>query len=187
MEYRYLKLYQSEHIHSFFPTLNTYSDSTQSLNIDVRKEKPFKAAFGGHFSSRPVNTGFLKLSYSDFKVTPLTFYGNAYFGNFYGSVKTGFKLYLPTKAESYIEPFYSQNRWDYFTSFSTFFEDVKPSYLILQESFWGVRYNLEIFSKGKLEIGLKNGANEYNYYQTEKFTNKDTISYTNLLFLFTWF
>jgi len=182
LKYRYLKLYQSDHIVSLFPTIGAFNDSTLSLTIDVKKEKPFEASFGGLFSSKPVNTGFLKASYSDFKVTPITIYANTYFGNFYGSVRAGLKLYLPTKNESYIEPFYSQNRWDYFTSFSTFFEDVKPSFLVLEESFWGAKYNIEIFSKGKLEVSMKNGVNEFSYYQKKDFTNKDTADYTNLLF-----
>ncbi len=182
LKYRYLKLYQSEHILSLFPVIERFNDSTQTLTIQVKKEKPLEASFGGLFSSRPVNTGFLQLSYSDFKVTPITVYGNAYFGNFYGSGRLGAKLYLPTKSESYIEPFYSRNRWDYFTSFSTFFEDVKPSFLILEESFWGAKYNIEIFSKGKLELSLKNGVNEYRYYQKANFTNKDTADYTSILF-----
>ena len=182
LKYRYLKLYQSEHIVSLFPTINRFNDSTQTLNVTVKKEKPFKASFGGLFSSKPVNTGFLKLSYSDFRITPITIYGNTYFGNFYGSNRVGLKLFLPTKNESYIEPFFSQNRWDYFTSFATFFEDVKPSFLLLQESFWGAKYNIEIFSKGKLELSMKNGVNEYTYYQKANFTNKDTADYTTLLF-----
>lgn len=179
---RYLKLYQSEHIYSFFPSINHYNDSSQSLNLYVRKEKPFNASFGGHFSSRPVNTGFLKLSYSDFKLTPITIYGNAYFGNFYGSVKAGLKLFLPTHKEVYIEPYYVQSRWDYFSSFATFFEDVKPSYLILEESFWGAKLATEFIKRSKLEFSIKNGVNDYNYYQTTNDINIDTADFTNILY-----
>ncbi len=179
---RYLRLYQNEHFLSFFPTI-TKTDSNQILNIDVRKEKPLQAAFGGHFSSRPINTGFLRLTYSDFNVAPTTVYANAYFGNFYGSVRTGIKLFLPTKNDSYIEPFYSRSQWDYSTSFATFFEDVAPSSLIIDESFWGIKYNAEIFSKGKLELSFKNGVNEYSYYQKENFNvNTDTLDATNMLY-----
>lgn len=179
---RYLKLYQNEHFLSFFPTLKQ-SDSSQTLSISVRKEKPFQAAFGGHFSSRPVNTGFLKLTYSDFKTAPTTLYANAYFGNFYGSIRTGLKLSLPTEKDSYIEPFYSRSQWDYSTSFATFFEDVAPSSVIIDESFWGIKYNAEIFSKGKLELSFKNGVNDYSYYQKENFNVKtDTLDVTKMLY-----
>jgi NTE family protein len=81
---RYLRLYQSEHVLSIFPTLFPLTDSTQELHLDLRNEKPFKAAFGGHYSSKPVNTGFLSLTYSDFKVTPITVYANTYFGKHIG-------------------------------------------------------------------------------------------------------
>ena len=58
---RYLRLYQSEHILSMYPLLTPINDSTQRLTIDFRKEKPIKVAVGGHYSSRPVNTGVLEL------------------------------------------------------------------------------------------------------------------------------
>jgi len=179
---RYLRLYQSEHVLSIFPTLFPLTDSTQELHLDLRNEKPFKAAFGGHYSSKPVNTGFLSLTYSDFKVTPITVYANTYFGKFYGSVKTGVKFYLPTKTTTYIEPVFVMNRWDYFKSFATFFEDSKPSYLVLNERYWSVRYVLPVSSKSKLIFSFSNGSNENAYYQTEKFTQIDTTDITNFLF-----
>lgn len=179
---RYLRLYQSEHVLSMFPTLFPLSDSTQELHIDLRNEKPFKAAFGGHYSSKPVNTGFLSLAYSDFKVTPITVYANTYFGKFYGSVKTGVKFYLPTKTTSYIEPVFVMNRWDYFKSFATFFEDSKPSYLVLNERYWSVRYVLPASSKSKFIFSFSNGSNENAYYQTDNFTQIDTTDITNFLF-----
>ena len=179
---RYLRLYQSEHVLSMFPTLFPLSDSTQELHIDFRNEKPFKAAFGGHYSSKPVNTGFLSLAYSDFKVTPITVYANTYFGKFYGSVKTGVKFYLPTKTTSYLEPVFVMNRWDYFKSFATFFEDSKPSYLVLNERYWSVRYVLPASSKSKFICSFSNGSNENAYYQTDNFTQIDTADITNFLF-----
>lgn len=179
---RYLNLYQSEHILSMFPKLIFNPDSTQTLVTQVRKEKEFRVAFGGHFSSKPLNTGYLELSYSDFKGTPIKLYANTYFGKFYGSAKLGLKFHLPTQNDSYIEPIFVMNRWDYFTSFATFFEESKPSFLVVNERFWGIKYNLPVFSKGKLVADFKNGINEYDYYQTENFTNKDTTDYTSLLF-----
>ncbi len=179
---RTLHLYQSEYIKSIFPTLKTNSDTTQTLVLAIKKEKPFRVAIGGHFSSRPVNEGFIELSYLNTKTTPLKLYANSYFGKFYGSVKLGAKFYLPTKNDSYFEPIFIMNRWDYFTSFTTFFEPVKPSFLIVNEKFWGIKYNLPIFSKGKLIVDFKNGMNEYDYYQTENFTNTDTADYTSILF-----
>lgn len=179
---RYLHLYQSEHVESLFPNLESNSDSTQTLHLTVNRQKPLRLGFGGHYSSRPVNTGFLSVSYSDFKVTPLTVYANAYFGKFYGSVKTGIKLYLPTRLTTYIEPVFVRNRWDYFKSFATFFEDVRPSYLVHEETYWGLKFNTPLGSRGRFTIDFKNGENRYRYYQTEDFTNVDTADFTSLLF-----
>ena len=179
---RYLKLYQSEHIRSLFPTLTYKNDSTQQLNINVKKEKPLRVAFGGHYSSRPVNTGFLSVSYSDFYVTPYTAYANAYFGKFYGSVKAGMKFFLPTRSISYIEPSFVMNRWDYFRSFATFFEDVQPSYIVQNEIFWRFQYNIATSNKGKLVLDFSNGINEDDYYQDKNFTKEDTSDYTRFLF-----
>ncbi|MBL7899657.1 MAG: patatin-like phospholipase family protein, partial [Crocinitomicaceae bacterium] len=77
LKYQYLRLYQSEHILSIFPTLSL-QNNLQTLNLHVRKEKPFKISAGGHYSSRPVNTGFMGVSFSDFNLTPLTVYANSY-------------------------------------------------------------------------------------------------------------
>jgi NTE family protein len=179
---RVLHLYQSEYINSIFPTITLNSDSTQIVTLQITKEKPFRVAIGGHFSSRPVNEGFIEVSYLSSKTTPLKLYANTYFGKFYGSVKLGVKYYLPSINDAYFEPIFVMNRWDYFTSFTTFFEDVKPSFLIVNDKFWGIKYNLPVFSKGKLIVDFKNGTNEYNYYQTKNFTNKDTADYTSLLY-----
>lgn len=179
---RYLRLYQSELVLSMFPIINPITDSTQELIIDLRKERPLKAAFGGHYSSKPVNTGFLSLSYSDFKVTPVNVFANTYFGKFYGSVKAGIKFYLPTKTTSYIEPSFVMNRWDYFKSFATFFEDSKPPYLLLNERFWSVKYVIPASSKSKLSFDFTNGTNQNSYYQTDNFTQLDTADNTSFLY-----
>lgn len=180
---RYLRLYQSEHILSIFPTVRFSPDQTsQTLSLAIRKEKSFRTSFGGHYSSRPVNTGFLNISYSDFKITPLTVYANTYFGKFYGSVKTGLKFYLPTHTTSYIEPMFVMNRWDYFKSFATFFEDVKPSYIVQNEKFWSLNYNVATSNKSKIRLDFTNGMNEDTYYQSDDFTNADTADYTSLLY-----
>lgn len=188
---RYLNLYQSEHIRSMFPILVPNSDSTQRLELEVKREKPLKATFGGHYSSRPVNTGFLSLSYSDFQLTPITVYANAYFGKFYGSVKAGLKFHLPTRTISYLEPMFVMNRWDYFSSKATFFEDVQPSYIVQNEMFWALQYHIASSSKSKLTFDFSNGRTEDDYYQMDNFTSGDTSDYTNFLFYspaisFTW-
>lgn len=179
---RYLKLYQSEHVRSMFPTIEFLDDSTQKLNLVVKKEKPLKVAFGGHYSSRPVNTGFLSLAYSDFKVTPYTVYANAYFGKFYGSVKAGLKFFMPTRSISYIEPTFVMNRWDYFRSFATFIEDVQPSFIVQNEMYAGLSYHLATSNKSKLTVNFNAGRTDDDYYQSNEFTQADTADHTRFNF-----
>lgn len=179
---RYLRLYQSEFVLSMFPTLLPITDSTQKLFIDIRKDKPLRAAFGGHYSSRPVNTGFVSLSYSDFKVTPITLFANSYFGKFYGSVKAGLKFYLPSKTTSYIEPSFVMNRWDYFKSFTSFFQESTPPYLLQNEMFWSIRYVVPPSSKSKFSFDFTNGTNRDTYYQSDNFKQIDTADQTSFLY-----
>lgn len=178
---RYLNLYKNDYVASIFPTLKYTSDTIQTLLLQIKKEKEFRLAVGGHFSSRPVNTGFMEISYYDWNFSPVKLTGNIYFGKFYGSAKVGTTLHLPSRNDSYIEPYFIRNRWDYFTSYSTFFEDSKPSYLVVNENFWGIKYHFPLFKEGKLMIDFKNGENEYNYYQSETFTSSDTSDYTRML------
>lgn len=179
---RYLRLYQSDLILSMFPIATPITDSTQELTIFIRKDKPFKAAFGGHYTTRPVNTGFVSLSYTDFKVTPVTIYGNGYFGKFYSSAKAGLKFYLPSKTTAYVEPSFVMNRWDYFKNFSTFFDDTKPPYLLLNERYWSVKYVLPASSRSKMSFNFTNGTNVNRYYQTDNFTQSDTTDVTSFLY-----
>lgn len=176
--FRYLDLYQNDHVSSIFPYLSDVTDTSQTLNLLVKREKPLRVGFGGHYSSRPVNMGFLTLSYSDFKRSPITFYGNTYFGKFYGSVKAGLKFHLPTRVNSYIEPEFVMNRWDYFRSFATFFEDVKPSYLVQNELYWSINAHFRVRKIGKLTIDFTNGNNRDDYYQIENFEPSDTADVT---------
>ena len=72
------------------------------------------------------------------------------------------------------------NRWDFFRSFATFFEDVKPSYIIENESFAGALLELPVSNRGKFGIKFKTGNYNMQYYQTESFTSIDTADATDL-------
>ena len=60
-----------------------------------------------------------------------------YFGKFYGSVKTNFRMDIPLVFPLSINGYFVMNRWDYFQSFATFFEDVRPSFLVQNEMYGG--------------------------------------------------
>ena len=130
VEKRYFRLYTAKQIDFIYPTLSKKSDSTYNLNLEIRKSKEFKLDVGGHYSSRAVNTGYLSLSYRILGKTASTIKAESYFGKFYGSIKTELTVEIPSVYPVALTSYFVMNRWDYFYNFASFFEDVKPSFLI---------------------------------------------------------
>src|SRR5690606_17275068 len=127
---QYFRLIETPQISYLFPTIDKTSDSTYGLHLKVNKSKDFKLAVGGHFSSRPVNTGYIGFSYYSMGKAAFRVNLESYFGKFYGSVKANIDFHVPSVLPVTIQPYFVMNRWDYFRSFATFFEPVKPSFLI---------------------------------------------------------
>ena len=60
---RYYKLFEEHLIAYIFP--NIYynpSDKAYQITLDVEKRNEFLVKFGGNFSSKPINTGYLGCS-----------------------------------------------------------------------------------------------------------------------------
>lgn len=179
---RYFRLNSDQQIGFLYPTA-TYQeeDSSYHAEVDVNTEKEFSAEFGGHYSSRPVNTGFLALRYQNLGNAGFSAYANSYFGKFYGSVHTHIRMDLPTQVPMFISPMFTMNRWDYFRSFATFFEDVKPSFLVQNELYTNFRWGMAAGNKGVFFLEGKYAEQEDLYYQTQDFTNKDTADNTEFI------
>ena len=178
LERRYYRLNATNQIDFIYPLLNLRSDSTYNLALEVRKAKDFKVDIGGHFSSRAVNTGFIGLTYRHIGKTASSVFASSYFGKFYGSINTGYRLEIPSIFPISVTAYFSMNRWDYFRSFATFFEDVKPSFLIQNEMYYGVKLNHPIGNTTKSSFDFRMVHLEDDYYQNENFTNKDTADMT---------
>lgn len=177
-ERRYFRTYATPQISYLFPTLALQKDSTFALKVAVSKTKKFRVDVGGILSSRAINTGFLQVNYLTIRKTAIGAHANSYFGKFYGSGKVGFDIHLPTYWPLSISTYGTINRWDYFRSFATFFEDVQPSFLVQYESYVGTQLKLPIFNNSKLALDYRFVELEDSYYQTAKFTNKDTSDIT---------
>lgn len=177
-ERRYFRTYATPQISYLFPTLSLGKDSSFALKIAVTKAKQFRVDVGGVLSSRAINTGFLQLNYLNVGRIATGINANTYFGKFYGSGKIGVDLHLPTYWPLSISTYGTINRWDYFRSFATFFEDVKPSFLVQYESYIGAQLKLPIFNNSKLALDYRFVELEDSYYQSENFTNKDTSDLT---------
>ncbi len=178
IEKRYYRLYTSSQIDFIFPTLTKKTDSTYNLNLNVRKSKEFKLNVGGHYSSRAVNTGYLGITYRHLGKTASSLKAETYFGKFYSSLKSELSIEVPTIYPINIISYFTMNRWDYFQNFATFFEDNKPSYLIQNEIYYGIKMIHPIGNTTKSIVDLRGFKLEDHYYQKNDFTNKDTADKT---------
>ena len=176
---RYFKLFGDDKINTIFPTTSYNLDKkTFALNLDVKKEKDLELAFGGDFSSRSINTGFIGLKYNLFGLTSTTLSTNSYFGRFYGSIHSDIRWDISAKIPVSIQGGFTFNRWDYYKSLSTFFEDVKPSYILINERFGNFGVSLPAGSKGifRAETFYTHQFDEY--YQITNFISTDTADKT---------
>jgi len=178
IERRYFRLAATEHIGFLFPTIDTNGNGTYDMNLVVRKKNQLKLEVGGLISSRPINTGYLGITYYRLKKTALKIHAESFFGKFYGSINTNAKIEIPALFPITIEPYFTMNRWDYFKSFATFFEDVKPSFLIQNEMYYGLKISHPITNNSKSTYDFRLFNLEDDYYQTENFTSQDTSDIT---------
>ncbi len=178
LERRYFKLYATPQIDYIYPTVQKKKDSTFNLDLNVRKAKDFKIDVGGHFSSRSVNTGYLGLTYRSLGKVASSLHAESYFGKFYGSAKADLNVEIPSVYPISVSAYFTLNRWDYFRSFATFFEDVKPSFLIQNEVYSGIKLKMPIGNNAKITFDTRYFGLEDDYYQTPNFTSKDTSDYT---------
>lgn len=180
-EPRFFRLNRHDNIAYAYPEANLLepSDSTYTLGLDVYPAQELSAYFGGNFSSRPTNFGYVGLEYSLFGRTVKNFSANSYFGKFYGSAAARAEFDFGGWPAISVSPFFTMNRWDYFTSFATFFEESRPSYIVMNELFSGVDLEISTGQKSIIKTDVKYGYTEDRYYQTELFTRNDTADQTH--------
>lgn len=182
---RYFRIWNDERIGFIYPHA-VFNDTTKAftLNLDIKKDKEFKVEFGGNFASKPINTGFVGLQYHLLRKSAWTFGVNSHFGKFYSAVNARVRFEPPTKLPFYIEPEFNIHRFDYFKSFSTFFEDVKPSFIVQYEEYYGLNFGLPVGNKGKIVMFGRYAELIDKYYQTDIFRSTDTTDRTEQ-YLFT--
>jgi NTE family protein len=175
----YFQLYGTPQLRYILPEVALKEDSTHHLRMQVKKAKDFTLSVGGHFSSRPVNIGYIGLTYYHVNRFALRAHVESYFGKFYGSGKLSLDFHVPTRFPIVITPYFVLNRWDYFRSFATFFEPVKPSFLVQEELYYGARIRVPISMTVRAGLDYRYFDLSDRYYQTENFTVADTADLTN--------
>lgn len=177
----YYRVFANDKIKYVFPKAEQNNDSTNlySLKLDVTREKDLLIDFGGNFSSKPINTGYVGAKYNYLGAAGISLEANSYFGKFYGSVMAKARIDYPSKLPIVLEPIFTINRWDYFNSRATFFEDSRPSFKILKERFFGLATELPFAGAGKFSADYKRFLQDYQYYQNEDFAATDTNDLTS--------
>lgn len=176
----YFRVLADGSIKSLYPKMYYKpSDGKYILDLQVQREKDLILSFGGNFSSRSINTGYVGLRYNLFGRVNTVLEGNSYFGRYYGSVqaKARSKIMIFNHPIAF-ELSFTQNRWDYYKSLTTFFEDVKPSYVLLNEQFGEASWILPAGRKAKFKIDAIYTHQYDSYYQTKNFLSIDTADVT---------
>ncbi len=175
---RYFRLSENPGIDFVYPKFTLLTDSTYKLNLQTRKAKELTLEIGGLFSSRAINTGYLGIKLNKIQKREYFIKAESYFGKFYGSAKILGNITFPTRIPISFQTYYVINRWDYFRSLASFFEDVKPSFIVQNEQYFGTILKTPFGNNGKFVIDFRKFETRDNYYQTENFTSKDTADFT---------
>ncbi len=180
---RYFRLYADQAVSGLQPQA-TYNArrGDYDLNILVKREKELQVRFGGMFSSRPINTGMVGLRYNLFGRASTGVEALSYFGKFYAAGQVKLRSDLSTRMPIYLEPVFTLHRWDYFTSFATFFDEVRPSYVVMREGWGGLNAGLALGNKGLLRVDGKYAQTRDSYYQDLTFSASDTADITEFYF-----
>ncbi|MCB0793079.1 MAG: patatin-like phospholipase family protein [Flavobacteriales bacterium] len=179
VERRYFRLYQDVNVSSLYPRVVYIPErGDYDLHLQVKPEKDLEAQFGGLFSSRPINTGMVGLRYNLFGRSSSSLRALSYFGKFYSAGQVKLRTDLPSSTPIYLEPVFTIHRWDFFRSFATFFDEVKPSYIVVRETWAGMNAGMGLGMKGLLRADVKYGQNRDSYYQTQDFAPTDTADVT---------
>jgi NTE family protein len=177
---QFLRIAQDDKMRFVHPTatFDTVANN-YSMRLYVRRERNLTAFFGGNFSSKPINMGYVGLKYDLFGRTSTSLFANSYFGRFYGSVMVKAKIDFGGKKRWRMEPHFVLNRWDYFRNFSTFFEQSRPSFIVKNEVYGGLTGIASFGNNAVVKGELRYGETLDRYYQTENFTIEDTSDVTN--------
>ncbi len=182
-EPRYYSFWKEPGISSVYPVVHpdTNNPDGYMLELRVKKSPPIQVSLGGNFSSRSINTGMVSVVQRPLKSFNFMWYGNSYFGRFYGSALLGIEY----RNRSYRIPIgvsveYCQNRWDYYRSVSAFFEDTKPSFVVNYDRYLKAQWRWASSQHSVVKFQTFAIDQRDRYYQTKQFLSVDTADVTDL-------
>ncbi|MES2284202.1 MAG: patatin-like phospholipase family protein [Bacteroidota bacterium] len=176
----YFRLASDKKIKYIYPQAKFNAQSGfYDLYLKVKKERDIITYFGGNFSNRPISQGYLGVQYNYLDQFAAAITANAYFGKLYNSAQIKTRFDFPFRTPIYVEPNITWNKWDYFSSSSSFLKDVKPAYLKQNEQYANVNIGFPTGKKGRMVLGAGSGRITDKYYQTTQFTEDDTTDRTD--------
>lgn len=177
----YFKLIANDQIKSIRPLAIFNNESGYfDVHLIVEPEKQTEINVGGNISTKPINQGFFSFDYRFFKNRAYTLNSNLYFGRFYSSFKLGGRIDFPSELPVYLGSFLTYNRWDYFSSSNElFFEDVRPPYIIQNESSFRNEIGFPVGLHAKITSGLSWSGSRDEYYQIERYNKADISDKTD--------
>ncbi len=177
----YFKLIADEQIKSMRPlAIFNYETGYFDVHLIVEPEKRAEVNVGGNISTKPINQGFVSFDYRFFDNRSYTLSSNLYFGRFYSSFKLGARVDFPTEFPIYIGSYLTYNRWDFFSSSNElFFEDVRPPFIIQNESSFRNEIGFPLGVHDKFTTGISWAGSRDEYYQTERVNKADDSDKTD--------
>lgn len=157
-----------------------YKTGTFKLVYYLKESDPYSVDFGGNISSSNLTQAYLKFSFQNVGKNRFSSYLNAYFGEFYRSIKGNVRIDFPGKYPMAFQASGTFNQKNYFRGQTFFFEDEEPSYLKQDERFFDVNFSTPLSPVGKFSAGVSAGTDAYRYYQNNNFTERDTSDKTDI-------
>jgi NTE family protein len=179
IESEYIKVSSDDKIGKLYPEAEMNKATEKfTLKLNAKKGKDLFVSFGGVFSSRPINEAYIGLQYNILNKTAISLLAESYFGKLHNSVSGGVRFDFPFTVPFYWKTTFTIDGWDYFKSQTTFFEDTKPSFLVINDQYFKSELAFPIAYKGKLLVEGTAGEIGNKYYQTKQFLSTDTTDQT---------
>ena len=185
------RLAADPHLASVRPSAE-WNAQTRSFDVTVhaRPERPFRLSAGGSVSSSPVSMGYVGATYGRFKRVPTTVRAATTFGSLYSAFDAGIRFDIRAPIALAIEPYFILHRWNYVRSFATFYQDVRPSFLTMNEQSVGVNIAFPVREHAVFRIGAAGLRTVDDHYATQAdFNPADTTDRTRFIgeaFTFGW-
>ena len=180
---RYFKLYEDPFFESLYPNA-TFDTATNkyTLSLIPQRTKAIQVSLGGNLSSKPINTGYVGIKHKKLWESFGTIIGgNVYFGKYYTAVEASTKIIKKGKIPFSTEAFFNINRWDYFESRATFFQEANPPFILIDNRFLGLEIAAPLKYHSVMKLDAKAIKLSHDYYQTSDFINTDTADATQFI------